>query len=282
MRRLLKRVAVWVIGLMVLTGCNPSPYLPPPPTASAWQQTPVAQAPQPIGSNPAELYDLNRRATALDANNRDLHAQLAQSRQQVQLLQQQIALVQKQLGETAQRLQQTQLAKDESERKYQELQAATTRRGGAVITANTSNPQTLRLIEIPGLNSRQDGDTIRITVPTDQLFAIGTAQLLATAYPVLDSLAAELARNYPRQRIAIEGHTDNSPIAGGISSHQLAAAQAVAVFDSLTRRNRLPAQHFFVIAQGPNQPLAPNSTQAGQSSNRRIELVVYPETVGTP
>jgi hypothetical protein len=36
MRRLLKRVAVWVIGLMVLTGCNPSPYLPPPPTASAW------------------------------------------------------------------------------------------------------------------------------------------------------------------------------------------------------------------------------------------------------
>ena len=45
MRRLLKRVAVWVIGLMVLTGCNPSPYLPPPPTASAWQQTPAARRP---------------------------------------------------------------------------------------------------------------------------------------------------------------------------------------------------------------------------------------------
>lgn len=277
MRRLLKRVAVWVIGLMVLTGCNPSPYLPAPPTASAWQQTPAAQPP-----NSAEVFELNRRVTALDANNRDLHAQLAQSRQQVQLLQQQLALVQKQLSETAQRLQQTQLAKDEGERKYQELQAATTRRGGAVITANTSTRQALRLIEIPGLQTRQDGDTIRITVPSDQLFAIGTAQLLGTAFPVVDSLAAELARNYPRQLIAIEGHTDNTPVAGGISSHQLAAAQSVAMFDTLTRRNRLPAQNFFVIAQGPNRPLAPNSTQAGQTSNRRVELVVYPDTVGTP
>jgi chemotaxis protein MotB len=277
MRRLFKRVAVWVIGLMVLTGCNPSPYLPPPSTASAWQQTPAAQPP-----NPAEVFDLNRRATALDANNRDLHAQLAQSRQQVQLLQQQLALVQKQLGETAQRLQQTQLAKDESERKYQELQAATARRGGAVITANTSTRQTLRLIEIPGLQTRQEGDTIRIIVPTDQLFANGTAQLLGTAFPVVDGLAAELARNYPRQLIGIEGHTDNSPVPGGISSHQLAAAQAVALFDTLTRRNRLPAQHFFVVAQGPNRPLVSNATQASQATNRRIELVVHPETADTP
>jgi chemotaxis protein MotB len=279
MRRLLKRVAVWVIGLMVLTGCNPSPYLPSPPTASAWQQTPAAQAPNPAA---AQIFDLNRRATALDANNRDLHAQLAQSRQQVQLLQQQMSLVQKQLSETAQRLQQSQVARDESERKYQELYAATTRRGGAVITANTSTRQALRLIEIPGLQARQDGDTIRITLPTDQLFASGTAQLLGTAFPVVDGLAAELARNYPRQLIAIECHTDNAPVAGGISSHQLAAAQAIAVLDTLTRRNRLPGQHFFVVAQGSNRPLASNATQAGQTTNRRIELVIYPETADTP
>jgi len=279
MRRLLKRVAVWVIGLMVLTGCNPSPYLPAPATASAWQQTPAAPSPNPAA---AEIYDLNRRATALDANNRDLHAQLAQSRQQVQLLQQQMTLLQKQLSETAQRLQQTQAAKDESERKYQELQAATTRRGGAVITANTSTQPALRLIEIPGLQARQDGDTIRITIPADQLFAAGTAQLVGTAFPVVDGLAAELARSYPRQLIAIEGHTDNTPVPGGVSSHQLAAAQAISVFDTLTRRNRLPVQNFYVVAQGSNRPLAPNATQAGQVANRRIELVVFPESVTTP
>lgn len=278
MRRLFRRVAVFIVGLMVLTGCNPSPYLPAPPTAAAWQQTP-AQTPVP---NQAELFDLNRRATALDANNRDLHAQLAQSRQQVQLLQQQVALLQKQLSETAQRLQQTQVAKEESERKFEALQASTTRRGGAIITANTNSRQPLRLIEIPGLNTRQDGDTIRIILPTDQLFPPGAAQLMGTAFPVLDALATELARNYPRQMIAIEGHTDNSPVAGGVSSHQLAAAQTIAVFDALTRRNRLPVQQFHVVAQGPNRPAANNATQAGQQANRRIELVVYPQTLDTP
>jgi flagellar motor protein MotB len=82
--------------------------------------------------------------------------------------------------------------------------------------------------------------------------------------------------------IAIEGHTDNAPVAGGISSHQLGAAQAIAVFDTLTRRNRLPARQFYVVAQGPNRPVAPNTTQAGQTANRRIELVVLPETADTP
>jgi flagellar motor protein MotB len=278
MRRPLRRVAGWTFGLMVLVGCNPSPYLPHPQVAAAWQQPP-AQAPS---SNQAEMFDLSRRATALDANNRDLHAQLAQSRQQVQLLQQQITLLQKQLSETAQRVQQAQAAKEQSERKFESLQASTTRRGGAVITANTNSRQTLRLIDIPGLNARQDGDTIRITLPADQLFPAGTAQLVGTAFPVLDSLAAELGRNYPRQAIAIEGYTDNSPVAGGASSHQLAAAQAMAVFDALTRRNRLPAQHFYVVAQGSNHPAASNATQAGQTTNRRIELVIYSETIDTP
>ncbi len=267
MRTRIQRVAVRVIGLMLFGGCGASPYLPPAPTA-------VAQAP-----TPTDTYDLNRRLTALDANNRDLHAQLAQSRQQVQLLQQQLALVQKQLGETAQRLQQTQVAKDESERKYRELQTATTQRGGAIITANTSTRQTLRLIEIPGLQTRQDGDTIRVTLPADQLFASGTAQLLPTAFPVVDGLAAELARNYPRQSIEIQGHTDNAPVAGGVSSHQLAAAQATALFDTFARRNRLPAHQFSIVAYGSNRPLVPNVTQANQATNRRIELVIHPETV---
>ena len=128
-------------------------------------------APNPAA---AEIFDLNRRATALDANNRDLHAHLAESRQQVQLLQQQMSLVQKQLSETAQRLQQTQLAKDESERKYQELYAATTRRGGAVITANTSTRQALRLIEIP--DCKPGKTAIRSALPFPRTNCLRSAQ----------------------------------------------------------------------------------------------------------
>jgi flagellar motor protein MotB len=264
---------VWLLVLAALTaaGCNQNPYASPQQMA-AWQQ-------QALAPQQAQAHDLNHRADALDANNRDLHAQLAQSRQQVDLLREQVALLQKQLGETAGRLKEMHLAKEEAEKKYQTLEASTTRRGGAIITANNSMSGSLRMTEIPGLNVRRDGDAIRIELPSDQLFAAGTDQFVGSAYPILDLVANEIARNYPRQLIGIEGHTDGAPVFSGTSNHQLAAAQAMAVFDTFTRRNRLPSNQFVVSAQGSNRPLASNATQAGRAQNRRVELVVHPETV---
>lgn len=265
----------WLLFLATVatTGCNQNPYVSPQ-QMGAWQQ-------QGVDPQNSQMYDLTRRATALDENNRDLHAQLAQSRREVQVLREGVAALQKQLGETANRLQETVLAKQEAEKKYQELEASATRRGGAIITANSSTRKPLRATEIPGLTVREEGDTVRIELPTDQLFAPGTDQLVGSAFPMLDQIASEIARNYPRQLIGIEGHTDSAPVMGGVSNHQLAAAQAIAVFDQFSRRNRLPSNHFLVIAQGSNRPLTPNTTQAGRVRNRRIELIVYPETVDT-
>lgn len=264
-------ICLLALAGLAAAGCNQNPYASPQQMA-AWQQ-------QALAPQQAQAYDMNRRADALDANNRDLHAQIAQSRQQVDLLREQVALLQKQLGETAGRLKEMHLAKEEAEKKYQALEASTTRRGGAMITANRSVSGSLRMIEIPGLKVRRDGDTIRIELPSDQLFAAGTSQLIGSAFPILDKVANEIAQNYPRQMIGIEGHTDGAPVFSGASNHQLAMTQAMAVFDQFTRRNRLPSQHFFVSAQGSNQPLTSNATQAGRSQNRRVELVVYPDTV---
>jgi outer membrane protein OmpA-like peptidoglycan-associated protein len=36
----------------------------------------------------------------------------------------------------------------------------------------------------------------------------------------------------------------------------------------------------FVLGHGENFPLSSNATTAGQARNRRVEVVVYPETVG--
>jgi flagellar motor protein MotB len=248
LRPLLPMGLVVACALVVGPGCNQNPYLSSQP--AAW--------PPPVAVQPAQAQslDLTRRASELDANNRDLHTQLAQSRQQVDLLREQIGLLQKQLGESGKRMQDLQVAKEQAEKNLQTLQASTTRRGSAIITANNSLRQEVRLIEIEGLVTRMDGDVVRIEVPADQLFAPGTAQMVGSAFPVLDRVAAELAQNYPRQVIGIEGHTDSTPLYGGVSSHQLSNSQALAVFDQLTRRNRLPTRQFYVAAQGPNQPLA--------------------------
>lgn len=264
---------LWLLftATISLVGCNQNPYMPPP-QVGGWQP------PQASGGQAAGI-GATQQVAAMDANNRDLHAQLAQSRQQVQLLRDQVDLLQKQLTETGTRLKDAELARQQSEDKFNTLQASTTRRGGAIITANNSLQQTLRPIQLDGFTVRQEQGTIRIELPVDQMFAPGTAQLVGQAFPLLDRLASELAKNYPEQRIGIEGHTDTSPAADGSSNHQLSAAQAMAVFDHLTRRNRLPANQFFVSAQGANQPLASNGTQVGRSKNRRVEIVVYPETI---
>ncbi len=180
-------------------GCNQNPYLSPQP--AAWPQAATVQPPQ------AQAFDLTRRASELDANNRDLHAQLAQSRQQVDLLREQVGLLQKQLGDSGKRMQDLQVAKEQAEKSLKDLQASTTRRGSAIITANNSLRQELRLIEIEGVATRLDGDAVRIELPADQLFAPGTAQVVGTAFPILDRVAAELAKNYPRQVIGIEQTT---------------------------------------------------------------------------
>jgi flagellar motor protein MotB len=269
--RRIKLTSVAVLCAMVGgSGCNQNPYLSP--QTAAWPQAASVQPAQ------AQSFDLTRRASELDANNRDLHAQLAQSRQQVDLLREQVGLLQKQLGDSGKRMQDLQVAKEQAEKNLKELQASTMRRGSAIITANNSLRQELRLIEIEGVATRVDGDVVRIELPADQLFAPGTAQVVGTAFPILDRVAAELAKNYPRQVIGIEGHTDSTPIYAGVGSHQLSNAQAMAVFDQLTARNRLPARQFYIAAQGPNQPLDSNATQAGQAKNRRVELVIHPHT----
>ncbi len=264
-----RQPALWLMMCPLLAGCSQNPFMTPSSAAALTQPVETAEAP---------ASDSERRIRDLDANNRDLHSQLAQTRQQVDLLREQIGLLQKQLADSSERLQEMQVARQEAQQQLESLRASTARRGGAIITANSSFQQALRKIEIQGLEVRQDGDVLRVHLPADQLFPPGSAQIVGSAFPVLDQAAAEIARNYPRQRIVIEGHTDSTPLPSGVSPHQLAAAQAIAVFDQLTRRNRLPARQFSVTALGPNHPRESNATQAGQARNRRVELVIQPET----
>lgn len=227
----------------------------------------------------SQQADLDRRANALDADNRDLHSELAKSQQQVQLLNDKIAVLSKQLADTAGLVKAEQLAKQEAERRAEMIQASTKLRGGATITANNSLARSLEVISIPGIEVRRDNDVIRIELPSDRIFAAGTAQIQPSAQILLDQVADSIARSYPRQMLGIEAHTDSNP-AGAVVTQQLASAQTVAVFNVLTTRNRFPANQLFTVAHGANHPLASNATAAGRAKNRRVEIVVYPDVVG--
>lgn len=274
-------MAVCLITVGLISGCTQNPYLAVP-GAGAYpaQNGPLnpSLSQQAVNPNDARLAELSRRVQLLDDNNRQLHTQLAQSEQQAQVYREELNLMRKQLADTSQQLETAQIAARDAQSKVRGFQASTQMRGGATIQPNTNLSQLASRLNLGGLPVREDGDRIRIAIPSDQLFAPGTAQLIPQAANVVDPVAAQLRSLFPRQRIGIEGYTDNAPdYASSASGHQLASAQASAVLDLLTRRAGMPVSQFFIVAQGANQPLQPNASAAGRAANRRVELVIYPE-----
>ena len=209
---------------------------------------------------------MGRRATALDADNRDLHAEIARAQQEKQLMQEEVALLRKLLTERTNQLRDEQLAGQTTTKQMEAIQASTRRGGGAAITANNSQLAPLQMINITGFEVRQDGDVIRIEVPADRLFHARTAELLPTAAYVLDQLADPLARQYPQQKIGIEAHTDNSP--SGTTDHmELANAQSLAVYRILAQQKRLSTDQLFVVSHEPISRASPTPLQtAGQAT----------------
>ncbi len=267
---------VAIFGLLLFAGCTGNPYLTVP-GGTAWQ---TPGAPNMVDPVQAQLAELNRRARLLDDNNRQLHTQLAQSEQQALVYRDELSLLRQQLADTTSRLDAAAIAASEAKNQLQGMQTSSQLRGGATIRANTNLQQIASQLNLGGLTMIPDGDTIRIIVPSDQLFQPGSATLLPSAAPILDNLAAQIRSVLPRQRIAIEGYCDNAPLYGGTftTSHQLTSAQVASVLEMLTRRSGVPEAQLFTIAQGANHPRAANEEASGRATNRRLEFVVYPDT----
>jgi len=260
--------------VLAASGCNNNPFATGQKQASAF---PTVGGQQPYE---AQIADLNRRVGQFATNNNELTAQLAQSQQQVVVLRDQVTLIQRRLEDTAGQLRESQVARQNAEKQAESVQASLQRRGAAVITANSSVKQSLSAVTIQGIEVRPDGDVIRIELPSDQIFRPGTAQLQPNATYALDQIADAILRNYSRQRIGIEGHTDAPPAYAGppSSAHQLTGLQAQAVMDQLMQRNRLPPAQLFTVAHGANHPRYSTASADARARNRRIEVVIYPET----
>ena len=265
-------------GLLALTGCQNNPFQRPAGTAGALSpgQTSALQSEQQKLT--AQLADLNRRLGQMDGNNADLHKQIADREKQLNASQEQVAILQKQLGEAGAKWNEALAARKDAEQKLKAQQASTQFKGGAAITANSSVRQSLSMVNLPGLEVRQDGEVIRIEIPSDRLFVPGTAQPTGNSSMILDEIANAIARNYPRQRIVLEAHGDGTGGANAITSHSLTSTQAQAVFQQLVTRGRVPARQLSMLAVGDNHPLAAVASPEGRAKNRRVEVVIYPDT----
>jgi len=263
-----------LLMLAAVAGCNhnQNPFGSP--------QTAALQAQQQQQQQLALQAQKQNYATQLDATNRQLSAQVAQSRQQELILRKELALTKQELANSATRVRQMKVAADESSRRLDAIAASTRVRGAATINPNNSVEQSLKVVELPGFDVKPDNQLLRISVPSDTIFYPGTAQIQPAGVAVIDRVAAAIAQHYPANLVAVEGHTDTStPTAasGVTSNHQLSSQQAANVLNQLTTRNRMPQQQFFSVGHGGNHPKMTNSTPLGAAANRRVELVIYPQ-----
>lgn len=113
-------------------------------------------------------------------------------------------------------------------------------------------------------------DTVKkeITLSGDTNFEYGKANLLPSAYPVLDQLAQSMKDN-PETRWRIEGHTDSK----GSESYnmKLSGARAQSVVDYIVSKG-IESSRLEIVPLGESQPITSNDTQEGRSMNRRVEI----------
>lgn len=122
-------------------------------------------------------------------------------------------------------------------------------------------------------------DTARGLISTmpDVLFETNQFSVKPAARESLAKLAGILLA-YPDLRLEVDGHTDS--VGSDAYNQQLSEKRAAAVRDYLVQQG-LPMSSATVMGFGKTQPVASNATAAGRQQNRRVELVVSGEVIGT-
>jgi chemotaxis protein MotB len=111
---------------------------------------------------------------------------------------------------------------------------------------------------------------LKLNLSEEILFPSGSASLNASGQEVLRKVGRRLVE-LPHS-IAVEGHTDNVPVARRYPSNwELAAARASSVVRLLTELGVEP-DRLKAVSRGEFMPIASNDTAEGRAKNRRIEI----------
>jgi outer membrane protein OmpA-like peptidoglycan-associated protein len=116
--------------------------------------------------------------------------------------------------------------------------------------------------------SRTDDNRLKMNIPSDVSFDVGSAAIKPEMRPVLDEIGRNLDTN---TQITIVGHTDST--GSDAVNGPLSMDRAQAVRDYLKVRG-VPQQAMAVQGHGSREPVASNATDSGRAANRRVEIFI--------
>jgi len=201
-----------------------------------------------------EITKLQKQASELEANT----ARIAKEREQLRLEQSQLAAT----------LEQERLAKEEEIKRLTRTQEELSKSLQDEISKGNITIQQVR-------------DRLTINMVDRVLFDSGQAQVKPAGVKVLKQVADVLNKISDKQ-IRIEGHTDNVPISSKLQGRfktnwELSTARATTVVRYLIDQGGVDRQYLSAVGYADTHPLASNDSEEGRSSNRRIEIVLYPK-----
>lgn len=125
---------------------------------------------------------------------------------------------------------------------------------------------------------KQESRGMVITLSGEVLFTSGKSELLPAAQAKLTEVANALTQQNPDATIVVEGHTD----AQGSQTFNLdlSTRRAQAVRDYLASHGVAP-DRIRAEGLGFSRPIADNKTAEGRANNRRVEIVVQPQSGAT-
>lgn len=123
-----------------------------------------------------------------------------------------------------------------------------------------------------GVSVTRDGDNIYLNMPSDITFDVNQSGIRSGFYETLNSVAIVL-NEFDKTNISVYGHADST----GPEDYnmQLSQQRALSVSNYLASQG-VAAGRLQAVGFGESRPIADNSTDAGRSANRRVEIVIDP------
>ncbi len=120
---------------------------------------------------------------------------------------------------------------------------------------------------------------IRLNVSDEILFPSGSARLDERGRELLEKVATQVVGT--PHRVEVEGHTDDVPITGALTSRfatnwELAAARAARVV-RLFEEGGISGSRMRAVSRSAFDPVTTNDSPEGRQRNRRIEIRLLPD-----
>ena len=129
-------------------------------------------------------------------------------------------------------------------------------------------------LEGTGVSVTRMGENIVLNMPGNVTFAVDSADISASFYPVLDSVALVL-QEYNKTLVEVAGHTDST---GAESYNQALSQRRASSVSAYLSSRQVRADRLISVGAGETRPIATNDTAAGRQQNRRVEITIVPIT----